>query len=101
MILLREAAAYTAALGTLGGIAYWLALPRLKAWLLEEIGKPVKETHHTITTNGGVSTPPTVRDDLSTLAVVVAGNSQRLGLVLHKLEQLDNRLTTHIQKDET
>lgn len=101
-----QAGGVLTALGVIATAFAWpikkWAWPGFKRWLTRELLVPIRETHHSVTVNGGKSEPPTLRDDFSELRADVAEvrsdvaevRSDMAGLIT-SLAADEHRLTEH------
>lgn len=92
----------TTALTVLGGAFIWLVWPRLREYLKKELITPVRQTHQSVTVNGGKNNPPTMLDkvhaqgerletlavQLDTLAQVLRSNRDRTNDLGDKVDLL-------------
>jgi hypothetical protein len=81
----------------------------IKPWLREQLIEPIRQTHQQVTVNGGVSNPPTLKDeigavgkkvdtlsnDVRVLALAVAGQD----LTVHGLEGRFNALEERLRQE--
>lgn len=95
-----------AAVAAIGALAWWLIGPRVRAFATEVVVK-VNETHRNVTVNGGVSDPPTFRDDVSQvrddvkgLTRAVATNTRRVEDVAEDVAETKRTLDEHLTTGE-